>query len=245
MWNRKQVPHWVPEFHRYSKTINNTHKTHKQHSMPLQYSTFTHIPVSKTHSPPDPLSKGQQKVPDHSPNWPGAINQQNTPVLALIPHSYQHPQLPTLTQDSFPLGGSWWPWIPQGPNPPFVHQVLRMQQFAVSLDFPNLHNPDHWHKGSWMMTDPVLHVDFPLLLSLNLLHCRQEKVFQCFNLRKQYFEKHCWVKNYVKMIIQVIAPVALVLKTKPITKVYYFLETSCLNNGCKDYLWENALYALN
>ena len=179
MWNRKQVPHWVPEFHRYSKTINNTHKTHKQHSMPLQYSTFTHIPVyfSKTHSPPDPLSKGQQKVPDHSPNWPGAINQQNTPVLALIPHSYQHPQLPTLTQDSFPLGGSWWPWIPQGPNPPFVHQVLRMQQFAVSLDFPNLHNPDHWHKGSWMMTDPFLPVDFPLLLSLNLLHCRQENVF--------------------------------------------------------------------
>lgn len=59
-----------------------------------------------------------------------------------------------------------------------------------------------------MTTDPILHVDLPLLLSLNLSHCRHEKVFQCFNPRRQYFEKDCWVKNYVKMIIQVIAPVA-------------------------------------
>lgn len=45
-------------------------------------------------------------------------------------------------------------------------------------------------------------------VSFNLLHCKQEEAFQCFNLSKQYFQKDCWVKNYVKMIIQVIAPVA-------------------------------------
>lgn len=45
-------------------------------------------------------------------------------------------------------------------------------------------------------------------LSFNLLHCRQKEAFQCFNLSKQYFQKDFWVKNYVKMIIQVIAPAA-------------------------------------
>lgn len=214
MWNRKQVPHWALEFHRYRRTVNNTHKTHKPHAMPRQYSTFTHIPVhsSETHSPPDPLSKGQQKVPDHSPNWPGAINRQNTPVLTQIPHSYQHPQLPTLTQDSFPPGGKLTALESSGPSSSFC--PLSTEGAAIcclSLDFlqlPNLHNPDHWQEGSWITPDPILYVDLSLFLPLNLLHCRQEKVFQCFNLRRQYFEKDCWVKNYVKMIIQVIAPVA-------------------------------------
>ena len=129
----KQEPHWALEFHRYRRTVN-THKTHKPHSMPRQYFTFTHIPVhfSKTHSPPHPLSKGQQKVPDHCLNWPGAISQQNTPVLTLINiHNCQHwHKIPFL------LVGSWLPWIPQGPNPLFVHRVLGCSNLLSLSGFP-------------------------------------------------------------------------------------------------------------
>lgn len=120
------------------------------------------------------------------------------------------PQVPTLTQDSFLHCGKLTVLHSPGLWSPFCPPSMGVQQFAVSLRVScdsQLHNPYHWHTSPWMTTDPILHVDLPVFPSLNL-RCREKEAFQCFNLSKQYFQKDCWVKNYVKMIIQVSAPIA-------------------------------------
>lgn len=158
------------------------------------------------------------------------------PAPILTPYSYRprRPQPPTPTQDSFQLCGSLLSWIPQGPNPLFVHQARGCSNLLSLSGFPatphsTIHTY-HWHTSSWMTTDPILHVDLPVFRSLNLLHCREKEAFQCFNLSKQYFQKDCWVKNYVKMIIQVIAPIASI-KNQTNWKSLLLPWNLCLNNG--------------
>lgn len=175
-----------------------------ENTKPLRYSTFTHIPVhfSKIHSPPRPPSKRQQQVPAHSPNRPGALHPQLLlfqpwPFTRINIHSCQHwHKIPFL------FVGSLLSWIPQGPNPFFVHQAQGgVQQFAVSpwvsrnSQLTQSRRLAHRSRDDW----PNFTCWFACVsFSFNLLHCRQEEAFQCFNLSKQYFQKDCWVKIMLK-----------------------------------------------
>lgn len=100
----------------------------------------------------------------------------------------------TLALASSPPPGSWLSWIPQGTNPPLSRH---------SADHQQAHRPPNKdalpHFPCWFAWISFCH---------NLPRCRQKGASQCFNLSKQYFQRDCWVENYVKMIIQVITPVA-------------------------------------
>lgn len=180
--------------------------------MTLQHSTFTHISVHVSNTVlPVLLPRSSKSQSILLTGWAlQALNYACSNPDPLLLWTTR-PQVPTLTQDSFLCYGKLTVLDFPGHWSPFCPPSMGVQQFAVSLRVScdsQLHNPYHWHTSPWMTTDLILHVDLPVFPSLNLLRCREKEAFQCFNLSKQYFQKDCWVKNYVKMIIQVIAPIA-------------------------------------
>lgn len=140
------------QFHRYRKPANNTHKTHVQHSMPLQHSIFNHIPVhfSKTHSPARPPSRAQQPIPAHSPNWPGAITRSATPAPVLTPCSCRCPTDNTDTRFLSSLWEANCPGVPRDLIPLLSTKRRGVVICCLSLGFPQLpaqRKPDNRHMG--------------------------------------------------------------------------------------------------
>lgn len=86
--------------------------------------------------------------------------------------------------------------------------------------------------------------DLPVFLSLIICCAAGREECSMFQSKQTTLSKGWLVKNYVKMIIQVITPAARI-KAQINWKVYYFPEIAFLNNGCKDRIWGNMLSILN
>lgn len=142
-----------------------------EHPKPLQYSTFTHIPVhaSKIHSPPRPPERGSNKSQPILLTGLGLFTPNyfcSNPDPSLVSTST------AANTDTRFLSSSWEAYCPGFPRAliPFLSTKLRegcsnllsLPGFPAT---PSSHNPDAWHTGP-VTTDPILHVDLPVFLSL-------------------------------------------------------------------------------